>query len=487
MTRQADQAVDRHDIQALVGTGFGWLTESRFWLLTVRDPVSARRWLEQLLSSGLVHSVDQMATARRSAAGKVNESVAVGFTYQGLVRLGIAETDEAPFPTPFRSGLGSPLRGRLLLDGSRDGWDWKDVDNPARPDAVHVMVAQWWRHGQMPSMPVPGAPGFECRTVDGCHSFFRNDALYEPFGFRDGISQPSLIGLREVTTAPVSGASSGSSGQGENPYVEDHRLALGEVVLGYPNEYGQTSNCPDVAGWGSRAGARGNGTSRFGRNGTFLAVRQIEQDVDAFRRLHPDIPASAGCPATPSDAEKLMGRRRDLHGTPLSWADIGCPMSDEQANAFRYRVLDGAGFNVPIGSHIRRANPRDMFGDDPESGIRSSKLHRLLRRGRPYKWVDGNLVRQGLMFIACNADLERQYEFVQGRWLNNLTFAGLSSESDPLVGGPPAQMTVQGLPAGRTLTLSQYTQTLGGGYFFLPGIRALKFVAAGGTKPQKCL
>jgi putative iron-dependent peroxidase len=130
----------------------------------------------------------------------------------------------------------------------------------------------------------------------------------------------------------------------------------------------------------------------------------------------------------------------------------------------------------PLGSHIRRVNPRDSLGVDVASGIKSSKLHRLLRRGRPYL-EKGEPERVGLFFIACNADLERQFEFIYQRWLRNFRFQNLYHEDDPIVGSPAKkEFTIPGLPSGDQVSLEAFTETKGGGYFFLPGIEALKFI-----------
>ena len=98
------------DIQGMLTNGFGWLTESRFWLLTIRDGQEdrARAWLSELARSNL------MVSAQRVLKGKENsniyEAVAIAFSFGGLTKLGLRETSTHPFPTPFRSGMGSTLR-----------------------------------------------------------------------------------------------------------------------------------------------------------------------------------------------------------------------------------------------------------------------------------------------------------------------------------------------------------------------------------------
>jgi putative iron-dependent peroxidase len=197
----------------------------------------------------------------------------------------------------------------------------------------------------------------------------------------------------------------------------------------------------------------------------------------------------------------MVGRRKD--GAPL----VDCPHAAPEADAFRYRIADAEGFQCPLGAHVRRGNPRDTLAWDVESGVASSKLHRLLRRARVY--TDGCRLAEdgrcghddgrrgcgrGLFFIALNADLDRQFEFVQQRWVGNPHFAGLANESDPLMGGRGRRaFTVQGLASGQAIEdLPAFTALVGGGYFFLPGLAALRFLgqdpapAGAGRLPQAC-
>jgi len=243
----------------------------------------------------------------------------------------------------------------------------------------------------------------------------------------------------------------------------------GEFVLGYENEYDELTYTPDLEHW-AQSGRATHPGGRFTLNGSYLAVRQIQQNVEEFRALK-RASGKAIC-------AKLMGRSRN--GLPLSWkGDPNARVSDSTADAFRYQVEDANGFMCPKGSHIRRMNPRDSLGVDVKSGIKASKLHRLLRRGRPYLEVTGdNDRRKGLFFIACNADLERQFEFIHQRWMRNYRFQNLHHEDDPIVGSPaqPKKFTIPGLPSGGEVSLETLTRTLGGGYFFLPGIKALEFI-----------
>jgi putative iron-dependent peroxidase len=460
------------DIQGLLRSGYGWLKVSRFWLLTIRDgrEDEARAWLSALLHSGLIVSAKRVGQAKHE---KIDEAAAIAFSFAGLSSLGCAETRAHPFPTPFRSGMGSEARETLLKDGPRQ-WRWSDVDGRAGRQAAHILVAQWYSQDGETRMPVPDPQVFCSINVIDNHpgSFTTDDGkptdkLYEPFRFRDGVAQPVIHGLRDADGEALKRAR-----RDAGLLYDDRVVAPGEFILGYRNEYDELSYCPDVERWAQSVQA-GHSGGRFGLNGSYLAVRQIEQHVETFNTLQAAY-GEALC-------AKLMGRSKN--GLPLSWqGDPKADISDSEADAFRYQTEDANGFMCPRGSHIRRMNPRDALGIDVPSGIKASKLHRLLRRGRPYfeePETVGGPSRQGIFFIACNADLERQFEFVQQRWMRNSRFANLRDEDDPVVGSSRdrKKFTIPNWPSGDEISLEALTTTLGGGYFFLPGIKALEFVA----------
>ena len=127
--------------------------------------------------------------------------------------------------------------------------------------------------------------------------------------------------------------------------------------------------------------------------------------------------------------------------------------------------------------------------------VASTRFHRLVRRGRVYgsKLTPEAALKagakkdaRGLFFICLCADIVRQFEFVQNAWIAAPKFDGLDAEADPLlgnrapIGGVPADgfsiQRANGI-AERHDNLPQFVTVKGGGYFFLPGLRALQFIA----------
>lgn len=517
MTARFDLPREGTDVQAIVDSAFAKKDFCRFLLLRVTNRPNARNWMRLLLDSepGLIKSLadipvgdDEVADnskfprirkllksnlIRRMMRRPIDkppaspypppfdEAVMVAFSYAGLDQWGLSEHADFPFPTAFRTGMADPKRAALLGDRDRAGWRWGDVE--AGWPEVHLLVAHYSKnpfgaiHPLLDESTLPRHGLQAVRVVNTCPYYFREGT--EPFGFKDGIAQPSINGLRA----------------GATPKDEKNIVAPGEFVLGHLNSYGERSYCPDVVGWQGFAQRSGK---RFARNGSYLAVRQIEQHVEAFAEYTVVDPKD---PTRSTRGEKMMGRK--LGGAPLV-EHPGCPAgaatksgtsTDPPINDFGYRLGDMEGFECPRGAHIRRANPRDALGWDVESGVAASKLHRLIRRGRVYSdsptcgagdtsacASDGAEVGcgSGLFFIALNADLDRQFEFVQQRWFANSKFADLWDESDPALGdGADRSFSIPGcLPVGtRVRNLPQFTTVRGGGYFFLPGLSALKFMA----------
>lgn len=479
MNHAASLPDQRGDIQAVLASGFGWLECSRFWLMTIKNaPDSvplARAWIQALHATNLVQSIEQVRV-QIAKKPKPPQLAAIAFSHAGLRTLGLVESAEFPFPTAFRSGMGSELREKLLRDDSREEWGWSDAEAAVgKRRVVHILLALWWTKGELPPVLPNEALAFDKIEVQGCPSFFNNGNLYEPFKFRDGVSQPVIYGLKDnIDASPFVPTSKTKNGPDADPNP-DQVIAAGEFILGYRNEYDELSYCPNVVGW--RPPPHAPAGAHFGLNGSYLAVRQIEQDIEKFAEA--EALSAPGCPAGVALVEAMMGRRRD--GTPLELPAQNTPLPDLEANGFRYRLKDQNGFTTPRGSHIRRANPRDMLAHDVESGIASSKLHRLLRRGRPYRDIVEREPTAGLFFIACNTDLERQFEFVHQRWLRNPRFADLEDEDDPFVGtiSHNKKFSMQGLPSGTSVApFKSFTATIGGGYFFLPGLKALEFLVS---------
>ena len=126
-----------------------------------------------------------------------------------------------------------------------------------------------------------------------------------------------------------------------------------------------------------------------------------------------------------------------------------------------------------------------MLTDKPAESLKRTARHRIMRRGRSYgPRIADPLVpdgqERGLHFMCLCANIARQFEFVQQTWINNPVFGELGVEVDPLVGAQSdaAVMTLQQTPVRRRITgVPSFVRLVGGAYFFVPGVSALRWLA----------
>jgi Dyp-type peroxidase family len=482
----AVNGLELEEIQGLVVRGYGNLPVACYLLLTVEDGAEARKWLAEL--------VPEVTTA---AARPARHALNVALTHAGLAALGLDEESLGTFPGEFREGMATARRARVLGDEAESAperWEW---GGPGTPPVHLILLVHALDDAAIEELVAPLEAGFAMRGVRRVGPRLDSTLLRDPrsgctkehFGFCDGIAQPFIQGLEKPGTA------------GDRP---ENTVGAGEFLLGYPNEYSLFTETPTVPAardprsllpqppQGGAAGARD-----LGRNGTYLVFRQLQQHVQSFWRFLDERtrrPDGAPDPdARIALAAKMVGRWPD--GTPLM-SDLPAGTSEAtRDNSFDYHAADPRGLRCPLGSHIRRANPRDSLGPEPgsEKSIAVNKRHRLLRRGRPYGppvhpsldprnyLGDDDGVERGIYFICIGANLTRQFEFVQQTWVNNPKFAGLYADPDPLVGAAPeggGTFTEQRAPVRRRVTgIPRFITTRGGAYAFLPSLTALRYLS----------
>jgi deferrochelatase/peroxidase EfeB len=212
-----------------------------------------------------------------------------------------------------------------------------------------------------------------------------------------------------------------------------------------------------------------------------MAYRRLQQHVGAFRAF---LRQHGGPTAEDQEwlAAKLMGRWRS--GAPLVLApekdDSAIAGDPQRSNNFNYAKMDPQGYAVPLGAHIRRMYPRDTAVN--------VRRRRMIRRGATYgpalpEGAAEDGVERGIAAFVICASLVRQFEFAQNVWINDPNFHELGNEHDPMIGTQdgtfdftipkrPIRKKIKGLPA--------FTTVKGGGYFFVPGIKALRYLAAVG-------
>ncbi len=497
--------VELDDVQGLVRFGYRHLTEACFLLLRVRDPAAARAWLAQAPVTSAV-STDPLP----------DTALHVAFTSEGLRALDVAADVCMEFSAEFFAGMTSDAaRARRLGDvGANDPSRWQWGTSERLP---HVAVLLYARPGRLADLE---------REIDAqcAAGFARIERLptsaekleEEPFGFADGISQPDLDWKRE---RPV-------RDKDELDYRNDS--CLGEFLLGYPNEYGLYTPRPllapqhDLNGLLPRAEDAPE-QADLGRNGSYLVMRQLRQDVQGFWR-ELDGQAEGNADLRDRFAEKMVGRNKKGESLePLSESCAGGKSTQKsKLNQFTYQH-DPQGLRCPLGAHIRRANPRNadlppgergifsrlwrMLGFDAaaleQDLVASTRFHRLLRRGRKYGAEAAvstaqSVARHGirgpfhLPGSQYQAPVRVRAKRVAGRdqicWIDGRERSTARHTGLPDSGGFPADgfsIPQSDGPDRRLSGLPQFVTVVGGAYFFLPGIRALRYLATRAERLQR--
>jgi len=446
-----------NDIQGLVLSGYGHLDEAAYLFLQVTDPAAARQWLTQM--------TPEIATAAnwpQDDAGKAikpDTRINIAFTHPGLTALGLSAATLASFSSEFKEGVTGVERSFILGDteeSAPEAWEMGGPNNPP----VHILLILF---ATAPDALISLRERFRATfTAGGLTEIYNQNSSRLPenrehFGFRDSISQPAIEGSPQTVAA----------GQ--------EVIRAGEFILGYQNEYALVPPMPDPP--------------KLGINGTYLVYRKLAQNVAVFQDYLKQ--AAKGDPIQMTYlSAKIVGRWPS--GAPLAltpeYDDPALGDDTTRNNNFKYAAADPYGYATPIGSHIRRTNPRDAVEGSATDSLTTSKRHRILRRGRAFgpaftDSADPNADQpRGTLFIALNADIQRQFEFIQQTWVGDPKFSGLYNDKDPLIGNSKGdnQLTIQREPVRKALlNIPRFVVVRAAGYFFMPSITALGIIASG--------
>ncbi|MFN8465908.1 MAG: hypothetical protein U0X20_10170 [Caldilineaceae bacterium] len=485
------------DIQGFTTSGYGHLPHSAYLFLTVHDRTQAQQWLRQLWPE--VATSASWRVQPGSPKVKPTRTLNIAFTYAGLAALGLPAAALATFPGEFCAGMAAAAR--VLGDtGASHPSTW-ELGGP-HSDPLHVLLIlnaataadlAVFCAEQRALLPTDNDAVVE--PAGSAQSGARPESGTEPFGFFDGVAQPQIAGIK---------------GTG---------VRTGEFVLGYKNEYGFFPVSPvvphedDPAGLLPASANPFHGTGRyrdFGCNGTYIVYRKLAQDVAGFWCYLQNESIRLQGRADPKYmvwlAAKMVGRWPS--GAPLVLApDADNP--ELRTDDFMYAQQDAYALRCPFGAHIRRTNPRDHLGRSGRTeSLHMTARHRLLRRGKPYGpplFDPGLLIApeqpdalraildlqddgqpRGVHFLCANTNIKSQFEFVQQVWVNNPAFGGLLGNRDPLAGdndgqGPGGMVIPGGQATLRTAPLPRFVNVRGGGYFFMPSISALRYLAEHGA------
>lgn len=480
--------LEMHDIQGNVLVGFS-ADHQALLFLQVANAADAKAWLRTV--AGSVTSAQALLDGRRAVGDDPAATwLNVAFTLDGLRKL--AGDADAIFDEPFKLGLHT--RARILGDpvepeaaGHCRNWV---VGGPDRmPDILLIIagndpdrVADRLAHIRA-GLPATVRP-MHCDRGANLPAPLRG---CEHFGFRDPVSQPGIRGR-------VSAAAGDVLTPRQNPANAHHGkpgqnlIWPGEFVFGYPGQ-----NAMDLV----KPGIVADAGPPWGRNGSLLVFRRLNQDVAAFHgflrsaaaQLARQVAGLAGI--TPEWlGARFLGRWPS--GAPVlrtPAADDCRHAAESHVNDFQFVAPgDVAGLVCPQAAHVRKAYPRDHPA--PIDTIASIETHRIIRRGLPFGPPFPAPGERGLLFLAYQTSIERQFEFITRAWLNNPRLREEGDGHDPITGqsidwsGDRVRyfmLTVRDrnndIQRIRIELPAPWVTPTGGGYFFVPSLSAIDHLA----------
>jgi len=455
------------DVQGFALSGFNF-PYARYLLLELLEPAPARDWLFKLLN--------QITTGKRwEKDHKPATTLSIAFTFTGLVKLELPLATLITFPLEFQDGM--MARADILGDTGRYGPEnWDPAWHARRIHAwlcVHALSPEVLnkRCDELQALMEETNGATVVQSQDACAlKFEEHFSPKEHFGYSDGFGNPDFEGAQRKCVP----------GQGKlTAHGQWVPLATGEFLLGYADEAGELPPAPVPA--------------LLGRNGTFMVYRKLHQNVQKFRDYLEE-KGTLYSGGKEKLAAKLVGRWRD--GTPLELSpdhpDAGLACDDNRNTDFKYGN-DLAGARCPLGAHIRRLHPRDAFGFNGDLTNR----RRIMRRGLPYgEYVPegqhaDDSVDRGIIFMALNASIFRQFEFVQQQWIEYGNDAHQGNDKDFLTGNHEGKgrYSIQGTtdpnnPPFICGSLPNFVELRGGDYFFMPSLTALAMIATKNIDPR---
>lgn len=534
--------LDYHDIQGNIIKAYGRFgyPKARYIFFKINIREQGRKFVESLIEIVTTSAAWSLTGSLENGTKKPPATTNVAFTYEGLKSLGLPTQTLHSFPKEFAMGM----KGRRDILGdtgenSPENWDqiWRDkpvhmwisINGSAEVGEGAVANIEA-RYQQILRLVEATNGGVQLLSGHSGENGKQNlpyqdvSAVYENgvptpkehFGYTDGISDPFFKG-KSSNSENVIGAG--------KPTLKDpstlagwEPLETGEFILGHRDEMGEYPTSPDPR--------------LLSFNGTFMVYRKLHENVGAFNQymdnvgkdFHGGKEALAakfsgrwrnGAPITtfPTQEEAdefivKLAKAKQARDNAVTNQEKCTAARDyaglkKQLTAFNYNQ-DINGAKCPVGAHMRRVNPRgalefgikNAYNDNPGALV---NRRRILRRGLPYGEVKdpkSNKGNHGIIFMALNASIERQFEFVQQQWVNYGNDFKLANEKDPLLGNHgvddksrgKGKMIVPNDPKGSNPPffcgdIPNLVNTLGGDYFFIPSLTALRMIAMGIVDP----
>ncbi|CAL9328740.1 hypothetical protein SUDANB108_00026 [Streptomyces sp. enrichment culture] len=308
----------------------------------------------------------------------------------------------------------------------------------------------------------------------------------EHFGFKDGVSQPGVIGYDEEDPAHP-GFVKGKPGT--------KLLPAGEFLVGYDRL--NTGN--------PRTSYPKDQMPEWMKDGSFHVVRRLHQDVhgwwgqveESLRQLKKE-----GAVPEETDADWLAARfvGRWPNGTSLTKCPMRPPADDQEPDNDLDFADDPDGLITPLFSHTRKSAPRaGLVNSGKKVTALLNEGRRMIRRGTPYgkpigfPGPDGEIdAPRGMAFSCYQADIIGSFEFIQKRWIvNSDNPQGRDPKAGPdaMIAGMLTGITdgyigyehtnAQGSRACTEVQIMPFVRTQGCVYSFAPSLDVLRRLTEG--------
>jgi Dyp-type peroxidase family len=519
--------LDLADIQGNIVKAYGRLgfPLGRYVFFAITDTEKGRAFIRMI--TPLITTSTPWSD--KSNIGIPAVAVNIAFTYEGLRNLDVPEDTLHGFPDEFSMGM--KARRDIIGDTGPNHykyWDpiWNDPEDEHAQN-VHIIIGINGKEDPALEATYQQILGIISQTggiklLEGHRGPNGTLLPYQPavalpggkehFGYSDGISNTYFKGCGENPRHIIGGGKP----TGGDPRTREGwaPLETGEFLFGHPDESFEYPEAP--------------GPPLFSKNGTYMVYRKLHQNVATFNSFLDAEGAKfpGGCEAF---AAKIAGRWRN--GAPiitfptkesadaftaeleaLFFKSQKAPLSGSEKDRYRHLqqqlvdydyLEDTKGAKCPFGAHIRRANPRSslQFGEDKPFNTPGALTNRrrIIRRGLPYGAVEDKATDtgdHGVVMMVLNADLSRQFEFVQQQWFNYGNDFKLGNDQDPILGNHG--VNVNGRGNGRMLIegdaatkkapyfcsgVPTLVETRGGEYFFVPSMTCLRMIGLGIIDP----
>ncbi|KAJ5794979.1 hypothetical protein N7457_001578 [Penicillium paradoxum] len=408
----------------------------------------------------------------------------ISFSASGLKKLGNNELDQDDL---FQGGMYADMVTAGL--DRDDEWLGEFKGSRGQIDGVFTLAASSedtvTRHLASVLNPMFQPPG---KTPAAKWLFTQSGAVLneydiEHFGWKDGVSQPQILGLDADPNGDLC----------------PRNIKPGYIIVG---EDGDTQNPPAWA-----------------HDGSFMVFRRLRQLVPEFTQW---VVGQIGDQARDEHknmklgvisnmSSRIMGRWPNgisLEEKPAPsdvYEDKALPEDNHNLSPEDKALLDSNNFDFtdikwqdkcPFASHIRKVRPRaERLGPDGSA----DDTHAMIRRGISFgpltesseKAGGVTLHDRGLLFVSYQSNLQNGFRHVQNEWANKVGFPPGKSRNydgqqpglDPIIGQWPKGETESNFISMPRFddprkverwTLDRTVIAEGGEYFFTPSMSALK-------------